>query len=167
MPSFDRLTMTDAMLIARLSAREGGDSFRTVASSALVGMMEAMVLANGARQGLWHAIDLRREDPFEWDRFVTTGTANLRLRRDHFPRFTNGRTITPTVSRVVARSQVGGGASLTLNGTVVPLAVTGTAVPPAYSASGPVVPVETAVPFTTTTRGDYSELLVFVRYEIV
>lgn len=87
-PAFDYATITDVILHVRYTARQGVDSDKV--TTALKDLFGALDHANLAL-----LFSLRHDFPTEWSAFVK-GTANFSttIRKDHFPYFTQGKTIT-------------------------------------------------------------------------
>jgi hypothetical protein len=85
---FDYLTIADAVLHMRYTARDGGASLRQAAVGHLGGLLQATddVL-------LTHLVSLRQDFPGEWQRFVAGEDLVLTLDRGHFPYIAQGRTI--------------------------------------------------------------------------
>jgi hypothetical protein len=87
-PAFDYATISDVILHLRYTARQGVDS--TKVKSALD---EIFQRANQANLAL--LFSLRHDFPTEWSAFVNSaGDLSVTIRRDHFPYFTQGKTIT-------------------------------------------------------------------------
>jgi hypothetical protein len=89
---FDYMTISDAILHVRYTARQGGDS---LGNQALQEMREMFKTAN--QVGLALLFSLRNDFPSQWSAFVNgTGDFTATIRRDHFPYFTQGAAITIT-----------------------------------------------------------------------
>jgi hypothetical protein len=87
-PAFDYTTISDVILHVRYTARQGIEPARVKA--ALVDLFQQAGQANLAL-----LFSLRHDFPTEWAAFVN-GTNDFKstIRRDHFPYFTQGRTLT-------------------------------------------------------------------------
>lgn len=85
---FDYMTIADAVLHLRYTARDGGLPLRQAAVGHLGGLLQATddVL-------MTHLVSLRQDFPGEWQRFVAGEDLVLRLDRGHFPYMAQGRTI--------------------------------------------------------------------------
>jgi len=89
---FDYLTISDALLHIRYTARQGGDS---LGNQAIQEMGEMIMTAN--QSGLALFFSLRNDFPSQWSAFVNgTGDFTATIRGDHFPYFTQGAAITIT-----------------------------------------------------------------------
>ncbi len=89
-PAFDYATISDVILHIRYTARQGVDP--TKVKKALDDLFQQASQANLAL-----LFSLRHDFPTEWSAFVNgTGNLSITIRRDHFPYFTQGKTITIT-----------------------------------------------------------------------
>ena len=89
-PAFDYATISDVILHIRYTARQGVD--RTKVKAALDDLFQQ---ANQSNLAL--LFSLRHDFPTEWSAFVNgTGDFTATIRRDYFPYFTQGKTITIT-----------------------------------------------------------------------
>jgi hypothetical protein len=87
-PAFDYATISDVILHIRYTARQGVD--RTKVQAALHDLFQQASQVNLAL-----LFSLRHDFPTEWSAFVNgTGDFIATIRRDHFPYFTQGKTIT-------------------------------------------------------------------------
>ena len=89
---FDYSTISDVILHMRYTAREGGALVRTAA----VNSLKTMVAEVGT-SGLGLLFSLRHDFPTEWAAFVNSTTNapfTATLRKDYFPYFTQGKSIT-------------------------------------------------------------------------
>lgn len=95
LPQFDFASISDAVLHLRYTAREGGAVLRSQAAGELRQTLSDAALAEG-RRGLYRVVDLRREYPDAWYRFLhpggTTDDQQLTLEDlpDRLPYFTRG-----------------------------------------------------------------------------
>ncbi|MBC7985239.1 MAG: hypothetical protein H7X93_01000, partial [Sphingomonadaceae bacterium] len=165
--SFDSKTISDLVLTVHYTARDGGGAFRTMVANGLAERMNAIVLKTG-RVGLFHAVDLRRDQPDVWHRLVTTGAAELMISADDLPYFTSGRAITITAERILAEVQgapasfgiTAGGAAVTLN------APAEADLAGLLSSTVAVVPLGTPMALAVPTPNLVRELVVIVNYSI-
>jgi len=87
-PAFDYATISDVILHIRYTARQGVD--RTKVEVALRDLFQQASQVNFAL-----LFTLRHDFPTEWSAFVNgVGDFSVTIRRDHFPYFTQGKTIT-------------------------------------------------------------------------
>ena len=89
---FDYNTISDAILHVRYTARQGGTQLREKAVEHVQELVEA---ANTS--GLVQLFSLKHDFPSEWHRFVApdnTENFTATVRRDYFPFFTQGRSVT-------------------------------------------------------------------------
>jgi hypothetical protein len=89
-PQFDYNTISDVILTLRFTARQGGQPLADAAVESMTGQFEEV-----AASGLALMFSLRHEFSNEWLQFVS-GTANFAatVKREYFPYFTTGKTIT-------------------------------------------------------------------------
>jgi hypothetical protein len=89
-PQFDYNTISDVVLHLRYTARQGGQALADAAVASLTTLFE-----EASSSSLALLFSLRHEFSNEWHQFVS-GTANFAaiVKRDYFPYFTSGRTIT-------------------------------------------------------------------------
>ncbi len=74
LPQFDLASLADLVLHISYTAREGGELLRSKASEAFNLSMNELALAEN-RRGLYRIIDLPRELPTEWQRFLHPANA--------------------------------------------------------------------------------------------
>jgi len=87
-PAFDYATITDVILHIRYTARQGVDP-----SNVKTALDDLFKPANPANLAL--LFSLRHDFPTEWSAFVNgTDAMSITVRRDHFPYFTQEKTIT-------------------------------------------------------------------------
>jgi len=91
-PPFDYLTIPDAILHLRYTARQGGDDLSTGATTSVRKILKDV---SGAPLALLFL--LRNDFPTEWAAFVNssdaTPTFTFTLRKDYFPYFVQGKTL--------------------------------------------------------------------------
>ncbi|MFJ2256990.1 neuraminidase-like domain-containing protein [Streptomyces sp. NPDC087844] len=75
LPQFDFASISDAVLHLRYTAREGGAVLRTQAAAELRQSLSESALAE-SRRGLYRVLDLRREYPDAWYRFLRPSGTN-------------------------------------------------------------------------------------------
>ncbi|HEU5367041.1 MAG TPA: hypothetical protein VFU69_01200, partial [Ktedonobacterales bacterium] len=96
-PAFDYATISDVILHIRYTARQGVDP--TKVKAALDDLFGQDTPANFAL-----FFSLRHDFPTEWSAFVnSTGDFSATIRRDYFPYFTQGKTITITSVELYAQ----------------------------------------------------------------
>jgi hypothetical protein len=87
-PAFDYATISDVILHIRYTARQGVEPGSVIAS------IDALV-AEAGESGLALLFSLRHDFPTEWAAFVNgPGDFGVRLRKDYFPYFVQGRPLT-------------------------------------------------------------------------
>jgi hypothetical protein len=94
-PAFDYATISDVILHIRYTARQGVDPTKVkTALEELFGLSDS---PQSASVGLAMLLSLRHEFPTDWSAFVNgTGDFSTTVRKEFFPYFTQGRTITIT-----------------------------------------------------------------------
>src|SRR5262249_42024800 len=86
--AFDYATISDVILHIRYTARQGVDRAKVQAT-----LHDLFQQASQANLAL--LFSLRHDFPTEWSAFANgTGDFSITIRRDHFPYFTQGKTIT-------------------------------------------------------------------------
>jgi hypothetical protein len=87
-PAFDYATISDLILHIRYTARQGVDADKAI--TALDGLFQ-----QADQTKLATLFNLRHDFPTEWSAFINgTGDFNVRIRRDHFPYFSQAKKIT-------------------------------------------------------------------------
>src|SRR5262249_46513543 len=89
--AFDYMTISDAILHVRYTAREGGEP---LGGTARAEMRDALTKANEAKLSWSLLLSLRHDFPTEWSAFAN-GDANLvlRIRKDYFPYMVQSETL--------------------------------------------------------------------------
>ncbi len=89
---FDYDTISDVIFHLRYTAREGGDAERERVSADLVAELNAVVLEEGSRTGLFQMFSAKRDFSTQWHRFLhpadaraTRQTLELHLTKERFP----------------------------------------------------------------------------------
>jgi hypothetical protein len=116
-PAFDYATISDVVLHIRYTARQGVDGTKVKAA-----IDDLVSQAN--QSGLALSLSLRHDFPTEWAAFVNgTGSDpfSVRLRRDYFPYFTQGKTLTINSLDLYAP----GGGTLTSRPVTIPANLAG------------------------------------------
>jgi peptidoglycan hydrolase-like protein with peptidoglycan-binding domain len=166
-PPFEYWAQADVVFEMRLTARDGGGSFKALASNALREGLNAMVMKTG-RVGLFESIDVRRDRPDAWHQLVTTGTTELTIELDDLPYFATRRVVSVKASRLIAKVAGGpasysltvGGAAVTLNDAPEP------DLDGMLSSSAAGLLLGTPLSITVPLPATISEMVVLVNYEM-
>lgn len=96
-PTFDYTTISDVIMHIRYTARQGVD--RTKVKLALDAQLQQV---DQSRLALFFS--LRHDFPTEWSVFVNgTGNFSAKIKKDHFPYFTQGKSVTVTGLELFAK----------------------------------------------------------------
>ena len=118
---FDYDTITDVLIHLKYTARDGGSAFKTAVETALMDLLNEMVIT-ASETGLYRAFSLRREFPDAFYRFKTDKTLTMQLKASMLPIFTEGHT--PAVEATTLLAQLKGSPgsyALTLDGAAINL----------------------------------------------
>jgi Tc toxin complex TcA C-terminal TcB-binding domain/Neuraminidase-like domain/Putative peptidoglycan binding domain len=161
---FDYATISDVIFHMRYTARDGGGTFRDAVSKKIKEQLNAIAL-QGGKEGLFHAIDIRRDRPAIWHQLKTTGTSSLTLTLDDFPYFAASAGITlPASDGTIAIAKYSA-TSLIANGQSVTNGLPGTAI--ATGSQNPLgidVPIPLSLTMLPNDTDPIQELAIIFNY---
>jgi len=95
---FDYSTISDVILSIRYTAREGGDSLKTAATTSVSNFINNAATGINDREGLFTLIDLKHDMPNEWNQLVKNLTPKIKIDKDRFPYMAQGKVKIDTIT---------------------------------------------------------------------